>query len=100
MVKITDPYLKQLKEKVLARMGNEKVRIFIFGSRARGDHHSTSDVDIGFIPQGKWDKRKMTLLKEEIENLNIPYKVELVDFSEAWESFKEQAACDMILWKD
>ena len=81
-------------------MGGEKVRIFVFGSRARGDNQRTSDVDIGIVPTGKFDKKKITLLKEEIENLNIPYKVEVVDFSEAPERFKQEALKDIILWKD
>ena len=100
MVKINDPYLERLKEKVLGIMKEEKVRIFVFGSRARGDQHKTSDVDIGFLPQGKWNRKKFTLLKEEIENLNIPYEVDLVDFSETSERFKKEALKDVIQWKD
>ena len=100
MVKINDPYLERLKEKILSRMKEEKVWIFVFGSRARGDQDRTSDVDIGFLPQGKWNKKKFTLLKEEIENLNIPYKVDLVDFSEVSERFKKEALKDVIRWKD
>ncbi len=81
-------------------MGGEKVRIFVFGSRARGNQHKTSDVDIGFIPNRNFDRKKMTLLKAEIENLNIPYKVELVDFSGVSEKFKKEAMKDVIVWKD
>jgi hypothetical protein len=39
-------------------------------------------------------------LKEKIENLNIPYKVEIVDFSQVSESFKKEAIKEVVVWKD
>ena len=99
-IQMKDPYLELLKEKVLAGMIGEKVRIFVFGSRARNNYHRTSDIDIGLIPAGKLDRKKAAFLKEEIENLNIPYKVDIVDFSDVSEHFKQEALKDIIVWKD
>ena len=99
-IKTENRYLLKLKELVLASLKDEKVKIILFGSRGRQDNHSTSDVDIGLIPHGGMDKKKVVLLKEKVEDLNIPYKVEIVDFSEVSESFKREAMKGMIVWKD
>ena len=62
---------------------NEKVRIILFGSRARGGNYVSSDVGIGIIPVGPFNEKPVTLLKEKIENLNIPYsEEEAVQFPE------------------
>ena len=84
-------YLEKLKKLTLATLNGEKVKIILFGSRGRLDNHPTSDVDIGLIPQGTLNKRKIISLKEKIEALNIPYKVELVDFSTVSPDFKKEA---------
>lgn len=93
-------YLTKLKQLVLSFLKDEKVRIILFGSRARRDNHSTSDVDIGIIPYGKIDKKKIVLLKEKLEDLNIPYKVEIVDFSEVSVDFKREAIKEAVIWKE
>lgn len=93
-------YLNEIRDTVLQFLIREKIKIFLFGSRARNDNYSSSDIDIGIIPYGVFDENKITLLKEKIENLNIPYKIELVDFRYVSEDFKKEAFKNMILWKD
>ncbi|MBI3590112.1 MAG: nucleotidyltransferase domain-containing protein [Candidatus Melainabacteria bacterium] len=93
-------YLTQLKKLVLDELKSQNVKIFIFGSRARGDNYIGSDVDIGLISKGKIDSSKISLLKEKIENSNIPYKVEIVNFNEVSEDFKNEALKDIEIWKD
>lgn len=93
-------YLMKLKDLILKSLKDEEVKIILFGSRARADSRSTSDVDIGLIPYGKLDNKKLLMLKEKIEDLNIPYKVEIVDFSQTSKSFKKEAMKEVIVWKD
>ena len=93
-------YLEELKNLVLEILKDEKVKIILFGSRARSDNNVVSDVDIGLMPYGKIDKKKVILLKEKIEDLNIPYKVELVNFLEVSEDFRKEAAKGAIVWKE
>jgi len=78
----------------------DKVKVILFGSRARGDNYISSDIDIGIIPYGKFDDKKITLLKEKTENLNIPYKVEIVNFMEVSKEFKQEALKKVVIWKD
>ncbi|MFZ5799815.1 MAG: nucleotidyltransferase domain-containing protein [Candidatus Omnitrophota bacterium] len=93
-------YLEKLKQLTLSVLAGEKVKIVLFGSRGRRDNRPASDVDIGLIPDGKLDRNKLLLLKEKIEDLNLPYKVEVVDFSQTSEDFKEEALKGAIVWKD
>ncbi len=91
--------LEKLKEAILTFLEDENVRVVLFGSRARGDFASTSDVDVGIIPKDGFDRKKLTLLREHVEELNIPYKVEIVDFSAVSEKFNEMALKEAVVWK-
>lgn len=93
-------YLEQIKDLVLKFMKNETATIFLFGSMAGKDSHPGSDVDVGLMPGGEFDMNKLTLLREKIEELNTPYKVEIVDFRHVSEGFKKEAMKSVILWKD
>jgi len=93
-------YILMLKKVIIDFFKYDKVKIFLFGSRARGDDYIFSDIDIGIIPYEKFDGKKITLLKEKIENLNIPYKVEIVNFMEVSKEFKQEALKRIVIWKD
>lgn len=93
-------HIMELRDAVVGFLSNENVSIFLFGSRARGDNAVVSDVDIGVVPGEGFRKEKLALLREFIENLNVPYKVEIIDFSEVSEQFRAEALKDTVLWKD
>ena len=97
---IEKKYLSIVKEVVITFLKDEKIKIILFGSRARGGNNRCSDVDIGIIPFGKFNEERITLLKEKVENLNIPYKVEIVNLSEVSEEFKTEAMRNAVVWKD
>jgi uncharacterized protein len=81
---MADSELKKIKEKVLEFLKDQEVAVLLFGSRARGNAPQGSDIDIGLIPQKRFDPRKLILLREFLENLNTPFKVDLItgrDFS-------------------
>ena len=93
-------YILQIKDLVLDMLKDQKTKVFIFGSRAYGDNTNTSDIDIGLLPYEEIEPKKITLLKEKLEDLNVPYKVEIVDFNEVSEEFKNEALKKIILWKE
>lgn len=93
-------HIADLRGAVVDFLRGEKARIFLFGSRARADNAVVSDVDIGVDPGEGFRKEKLALLREFIENLNVPYKVEIIDFSEVSEQFKAEALKDTVLWKE
>lgn len=91
--------LKLLENMVKDAFKDSEVNIVLFGSRARGDHLKTSDIDIGILFRDKTNKKKLILLREKVENSNIPYKVDVVDLSQTSREFREKALKEGILWK-
>ena len=80
---------------------SEDVKVVLFGSRARGDYFETSDMDIGILPKGEMNKNKVALFREKIENSNIPYKVDVVDLSQASREFTDKAIKEgLVIWKN
>lgn len=92
--------LEKLKEIILKYLKDEDVKVVLFGSRARGEFVNTSDVDVGIIAGKGADRKKLILLREYIDELNIPYKVEIVDFSTVSEEFKNMVLKEAVVWKD
>nr|WP_321497040.1 nucleotidyltransferase domain-containing protein [uncultured Methanolobus sp.] len=97
---VFDISLKKVKTAVLQAFENEDINIFLFGSRARGNAHSTSDIDIGIMPSGSFDRKKITALRAELEEMNIPYSVDLVDLSTVSEDFRQQVLNEGEVWKE
>ena len=93
-------HILKLKKMVIDFFKYDRVKIILFGSRARGENYTSSDVDIGIIPYGEFEGEKISLLREKIENLNIPYKVEIVNFMEVSKEFKQEALKNVMIWKD
>lgn len=93
-------YLAELKRTVLAIFGGQPVKVFLFGSRARGTHFPRSDVDIGILWSDPSVSARITLLREQIENLNIPYKVDVVNFAEVSPTFRENAMRSAEVWQE
>jgi len=79
---------------------DEEITVILFGSRARGDYFETSDMDIGILPRKEINRGKIALLRERIENSNIPYKVDVVDLSQASKEFTDNVLEEgVIIWK-
>ncbi|MEW6095843.1 MAG: nucleotidyltransferase domain-containing protein [bacterium] len=93
-----DKIIQKLKRCIFEGLKDEEVKIVLFGSRVRGKVYS--DIDIGLIPKKEMDRKKITLLRETIEELNIPYKVDIVEFSLASPEFKKEALKEVVVWKD
>lgn len=74
------------------------VRIYLFGSRARGDYAAESDIDIALDAGKKIDQYKLGQIKEEIEESTIPFTVDVVDLYNISEDFKKNILKDGKLW--
>jgi uncharacterized protein len=76
-------------------------KIYMFGSRARKDNYEGSDIDIAIDHFGK-KIEKLTLCKiiDEIEETNIPFCVDVLDFNNISQDIKSEILKDGILWKN
>lgn len=99
MTQTADAFIEMIKEVVLAGLSDEDVSIALFGSMVNKKIHRSSDVDVAIVPRDGWDRTKLVLLRERLENLNIPYNVELVDFSSVSGKFREIALQSVIWWR-
>jgi predicted nucleotidyltransferase len=93
-------FLVLLKTRVLESLRQEPVKIILFGSRASGKASPASDVDLAIIPYGRYNKSKITRLRDQIEEMNIPYYVDLVNFDDVSDAFKQAALKGSVAWKD
>lgn len=94
-------YEAMVKRVILDLFENTNARIFLFGSRARGDFKKGADFDVGVesIDQDIFQKLKLKF-DEFWEESIIPYKVDLVHFEQTNQKFQEEARKDMIIWKE
>lgn len=65
--------------------------VFLFGSRAVGRHARFSDVDIGIEGTQRIPGFVIQRIKGDLEESDIPYRVDIVDFSTMSDSFKQVA---------
>ena len=72
--------INKLKEFLVDFFKGKEVKLFLFGSRARGDNTIFSDIDIGILSD-KDIRKDIVILREILEESNIPYKVDIVELS-------------------
>lgn len=70
--------------------------LFLFGSRARGDDNKFSDVDLGIYKKKDVDL-KISLLREILENSNLPFKVDIVVLNNN-EKFRDVVSKEGVRW--
>ncbi|MCK5717308.1 MAG: nucleotidyltransferase domain-containing protein [Thiomargarita sp.] len=74
------------------------VRIYLFGSYARGNARSTSDIDIGILPKDPLPIGLLSEIREAFFESIIPVNIDLVDLSQIDEQFKQEILQDAIEW--
>jgi predicted nucleotidyltransferase len=55
-------------------------QVYLFGSRAKGDHQPGSDVDLAIMNDGV-DGDVVRKIKGELEESSLPYMVDVVNYS-------------------
>lgn len=82
---------KEILEIVKKYLETDSYRIFFFGSRVAGKGNERSDIDIGIEGKKSIPSKILFQIEEEIDNLPLLYKLEIVDFSKVTPEFKEVA---------
>lgn len=79
----------EIKSIIRKHLPDPSYKVFVFGSRAEGDkHRKFSDVDIGVLGPAPLEFMTKFNIEEDLENSNIPYLVDVIDFSKVNLKFK------------
>jgi len=95
----THDYLDIAKQIVLRHIDSTKYKVFLFGSRAVGNAKPKSDIDIGIWGNQRLPAVEKLTLEEELSESIVPYKIDIVDFTQVDEDFKKMALEKIIPWQ-
>ncbi|KKU80769.1 hypothetical protein A2875_04845 [Candidatus Gottesmanbacteria bacterium RIFCSPHIGHO2_01_FULL_46_14] len=90
-MKHPDEALLFIKKTLRTHLPDPSYRFFLFGSRVTGYARRFSDFDIGIEGETPVSPNTMGVIKEELEESNLPYKVDIVDFSTVDPEFRNLA---------
>ncbi len=76
-----------------------KVRVILFGSRARGAYTEHSDIDIALDSEEDIDEDILEL-KDILEESDLPQKVDIILLSKATENLREEILKEGKVWID
>ncbi len=82
---------EKIKEIIFRFLDPKQYQVFIFGSRANGKAEKFSDYDIGILGRKPVPGNIMIEIEEILEESDLPYRVDLVDFSLVSDNFKKIA---------
>lgn len=91
-------YINIIKEIVLKKVPLDEYAVFLFGSRAVGNAHQMSDIDVGFQGLDSLPLLLKAEIEYSIEESIVPFHVDLIDFTLVENKFKEEALKDIIVW--
>ncbi len=87
-----------IKKIIFQHLSPNEYHIFLFGSRASGTHRKWSDYDIGILGKEEIPAPIITQIEEGLDQSNIPYVVEVVDFNCVSDRFKSVALTKIKSW--
>lgn len=95
-----EEYLQQIKTILLETFAEEDVKIILIDLAKRGYSQNSKEFAIGFLPRSQCDRKKLVSSMEKIEEMNLPYTVDLIDLSRVSESLRAHLLEGGELWKD
>jgi len=94
-------YEKMVKRKVLELFQGTGAKVFLFGSRAKGNYKRGADFDIGIESIDYKTFRKLTIQFDDYwEESVVPYKADFVYFETATPEFVKEAKKNIVIWKE
>lgn len=92
----------EIKEKIIGLLTTlfPDAKIYLFGSRATGVNQKYSDIDIAIDNKTQIPLIDIDEANSIMEALNIPYKVDIVDFNHVSEIMRNSIIKEGILWKN
>lgn len=92
--------LEDVRRIVMDELGSEKATVYLFGSWARGEATSLSDIDVAIEPHLTLSPGTLARLRERLEESHVPYRVDVVDLSRTSPDFRHRVLTEGVLWSD
>lgn len=96
---LTEEQLEILHSLCITPLKTKKAQVWIFGSRARGEHSSASDIDVLFKSHESqplsWGE--IGQIQSDLEESRLPYKVDLVNIDELAKSYYDGVMAERVL---
>jgi predicted nucleotidyltransferase len=98
---MADDTFEKSKQKIIAIIAAlvPEASIYLYGSRARGKHSQWSDIDVALDAGQELERLRVGELNDIMAALNIPYKVDVVDFHAVSEQMRNEILRDKVIWK-
>jgi len=90
--------LDRVRSIVLERLAGRPARVYLFGSWATRTRRRSSDIDVAIEASAPLPTGMLAGLREALEESTIPYRVEVVDLTEASPAFRERVRREGIAW--
>lgn len=74
--------------------------LYLFGSRARGDHTDRSDIDIAIDVGRKMELKEIARARGVLDGLNLPWMIDVVDMHSIPETMKSFIYKEGVVWKN
>jgi len=92
--------LDEVRRIVLEGLHGHPVRVYLFGSRARGERGKHSDIDVAVLPLSPLPVGTLSAIRVALEESRIPFMVDLVDLSTTDAPFRERVLREGVQWSD
>lgn len=90
--------LEEVRRIVMDAVGGGKATVYLFGSWARGEATSLSDIDVAIEPHIALPQGTLARLRERLEESHIPYRVDVVDLRRVTPVFRRRVLAEGIQW--
>lgn len=92
--------LQEVRQTTRAVLNPYPVKVYLFGSWAKGSPSPHSDIDVAIDPVRPLPPGTLATLRERFEENRIPYKVDVVDLGATDRTFREAVIRQGIPWND
>lgn len=91
----------EIKQKIIALLSAlfKGVKIYLYGSRAKGIFRERSDIDIAIDAGRPLSRVELDEAKTVLEGTNILLKMDLVDLQSVGKDFRDSILKECIRWK-
>ena len=90
--------LEEVRRIVLDVVGEKNVKVYLFGSWARGEATRLSDIDVAIDPSATFPRGTLARLREQLEESHVPYRVDVVDLTRTSPEFRQRVLTEGVLW--